>query len=108
MISIPPFPRKTTIPAPGKYFPFPGNSGIISAADITDNGLKLAWAGATDEKTSQPDLQYRVYRSDSSNIGSPDTAEANGTPLADWTADATSISVSGLDSGKIYYFQRAS
>lgn len=88
----------------GEILPLPGNSGMISASDITDDGLNLTWARATDEKTPQSELEYRIYRSDSSNIGSPDTTELNGTPLADWTADATSISVSGLEGGKVYYF----
>lgn len=88
----------------GEILPLPGNSGMISASDITGEGLILAWARASDEKTSQTELQYRIYRSDTSNIGSPDTAELNGMPMDDWTADATSISVSGLDSGKVHYF----
>ncbi len=84
--------------------PVPGNGGIIQTSSITGDSLQLNWTGATDEKTLPADLQYRVYRAASGVIGTPDDAELYGTPLSDWTAEATSIDVTGLESGTVYYF----
>ncbi|MBP7583924.1 MAG: hypothetical protein KBA61_07810 [Spirochaetes bacterium] len=84
--------------------PIPGNSGMIQTSSITSDSLQLAWTAATDEKTPQAELEYRVYRAASSVIRTPDDAELNGTPLSDWTADASSMDVTGLESGRVHYF----
>lgn len=84
--------------------PIPGNSGVISAASITDEGLQLSWSKATDSSTPQAEIEYRVFHSESNNIATPADAESNGTPIGDWAKDATSISVTGLNNAMTYYF----
>jgi len=89
---------------PAEILPVPGNNGIIVTSSITDEGLQLSWTKAEDEKTPQAELDYRVFQSSLNNIGTAEGAETNGTPVTDWAADFTSVTVTGLDSGTLYYF----
>ncbi len=93
-----------TADSPDLKEPVPGGSGTIATGSITDSGAALSWTSATDDFSAQSALQYRVYQSGSENIGTYADAQANGTLLKDWTADLTSLSVTGLSSSTTYYF----
>jgi hypothetical protein len=84
--------------------PLPGDSGTLSISSIDASSVALSWTKATDDTDAEADLQYKVVRSSSSNIGTVDNAEANGTVAADWTADTASFSESGLTAGDAYYY----
>jgi len=88
----------------GGDHPVPGNGGIITATGINDEGLYLSWSGAYDRSTPTGDLDYRVYRSHFSNIGTVDEALANGTPLDEWITDSSSTYVAGLEGDTTYCF----
>ncbi len=90
--------------------PTPNNPPIvtndaITASNITATGVQLDWAKASDDLTTQGDLQYRVYQSSSNNIDTVSTIESNGTVLGSgYTKDITSINVIGLTANTTYYF----
>jgi hypothetical protein len=81
--------------------PTVGGSGVITASAITTDSLTLHWAKATDNITSQQDITYFVYRSESDDISS----ENHGTLLnAGGTKDLTQYTATGLTEGKRYWF----
>ncbi len=84
--------------------PVPGNSGTLTLNGVTATGITVNWTKATDNVTSQSNLQYLVYRSTSNNLGSVANCEANGTKVDDFAANITTKTVTGLNSGTTYYF----
>lgn len=84
--------------------PFPGEDGVLNYEDVDDTSLTLLWSKGTDPVTPQEDLEYKVYRSTSNNIGTVADAIANGTMVQDWTADVASAPVTGLSANTSYYF----
>lgn len=82
----------------------PGNSGVFTIGTVTSNAIYLFWPRANDDFTSQTNLQYLVYYSLSSNIGSVSNAVANGTPFGVYQTDLTNVTVTGLIPGTNYYF----
>jgi len=82
----------------------PGNSGIISFLDIQATSCIIVWTAATDDKTSQSDLQYKLLRSTAANISNVTDAEANGTVVLDWAANTTLVTDTGLTAETDYYY----
>ncbi|WP_286927203.1 MULTISPECIES: S-layer homology domain-containing protein [Lysinibacillus] len=80
------------------------SNGTITASNITTSGVQLDWAKASDDITTQEDLEYRVYQSSSNNIGTVSTIESNGTPLGSYVKDSNSFNVTGLAANTTYYF----
>ncbi len=84
--------------------PVPGNDGIITFASITDTAVNLIWSPAIDGKTPEDELSYKVVRSMSNNISTPEKADLNGTIITDWTPAITGTGSWGLIPGETYYF----
>jgi hypothetical protein len=84
--------------------PVPGNGGIITTTAVGSTSIQLSWTQATDVETSQPDLEYSLYRSDSNNISTPDDADKNGMVVASWQKDMVTALADSLTSGTTYYF----
>ncbi|MFE8698142.1 DUF4073 domain-containing protein [Cytobacillus sp. FJAT-53684] len=85
--------------------PTVGNTGTITTNNVTASEVTLDWTEATDNVTSQEDLEYRVYQSSSNNIDTVSDIEANGTPLGNgFTKDISSFGLTELDADTTYYF----
>ncbi len=86
--------------------PIPGEYGIITTTGMTTSQVELYWHPATDADsiTPQSRLEYKIIRSNSSNINTAENAEANGTLVADWTEDISSTIATGLSESTTYYF----
>lgn len=84
--------------------PTSGSSGSISAVALSQTSIYLSWFAASDSYTAQSSLQYAIYQSSSSNIGTVADAEANGTLISSYTANRTSLTVNGLNYNTKYYF----
>lgn len=84
--------------------PVAGNAGLITLSNISSSNMKLHWSRASDNITVQSNLRYRVYRSNTNNINTVFDAEINGTLVADWTADLTSVTVVSLLPRTTCYF----
>src|SRR5437868_4390087 len=66
--------------------------------------LTLNWTKATDDVTTQANLQYEVRRSATNNLDTVANAEANGTVVLGYTADIATADGTGVESGTGYYF----
>ncbi len=84
--------------------PLPGSSGNITISDIQYDAFTISWAAATDDETNQEDLEYKLLRSNTANIDTLESCEANGTVVMDWTANTVSSTDSGLSIGTRYYY----
>jgi hypothetical protein len=84
--------------------PAPGNNGTITVSAVAQTSLKLSWSRASDSRTSQTALQYKVVYSLSDNIFTIASAEFSGTIASNWTSDLTELTLSGLQPGTTYYF----
>lgn len=84
--------------------PVPGGSGVIGFNSLTHEAVTLTWVAADDAITPDDQLQYRVYISNTNNIGSVQDMLDNGMLLQDWATDITSYDVSGLTKETSYYF----
>jgi hypothetical protein len=84
--------------------PVPGNSGTITKTSITGTSLDLNWTVATDNVSSQANLQYLAYYSLNSSMNSVVNIEANGTAIGTYTSNIVTKSVTGLTEGNVYYF----
>ena len=80
------------------------DDATITASSVTTSEATLSWNKATDNISAPSDLQYRVYRSDSGNIGSVGDIEANGTPIGVYTADIDTLRVTELAEQTTVYF----
>lgn len=76
----------------------------ITVTNLTAGSLTLNWSKATDNADSQSTLLYRVYLSESDNLGSLSETVTNGTALNTATADLTSYNVTDLQSSRPYTF----
>lgn len=76
----------------------------LYASAITSTSLTLAWTKATDDVTSQSNLQYEVRKSTSSNITSVANIESNGTIVCAYATNVSTCNVTGLDPNTSYYF----
>lgn len=79
-------------------------AGTVTILSNTTNAVMLSWSSATDDTTSETNLQYLVYYSALDNLNSVSNIEANGTPSGSYTAGITNRTVSGLDCSTLYYF----
>ncbi len=95
--------QQTTAAEPDTTAPVPGGSGTISAGSVSYNSLVLSWTAGTDNVTIQGDLQYAVYQTTSSSIGTIAEWEAS-TLIQNYTANITTINVTGLTASTTYYF----
>ncbi|MFJ7406768.1 MULTISPECIES: S-layer homology domain-containing protein [unclassified Lysinibacillus] len=94
-----------TIDIPTPSNPPTITNDAITASNITASGVQLDWAKASDDLTTQGDLQYRVYQSTSHNMDTVSNIESNGTALGSgYAKDITSFIVTGLAANTIYYF----
>ena len=84
--------------------PVPGDGGTITVEQLDESSCTLSWVAASDNVTDQSYLEYRVMRSNDSDLSTVIDALANGTPETDWTADLTSCNITGLTEGTDYYF----
>jgi hypothetical protein len=84
--------------------PLPGNGGIITTTAVGSSSIQLSWTQATDVETSQIDLEYSLYRSDSNNIATPDDADKNGMVVASWQKDMVMALAESLSPSTNYYF----
>jgi len=89
-------------PPSADWAPIAGAGGTISASSSA-MAASLNWTKATDDVTPQASLLYEVRISKSDNIVTVATAEANGTLARGYTANLSSISISGLAKGTQYY-----
>lgn len=94
---------KTT---PDETPPVPTNVGYIDIQNNTTNGFQMIWGRANDNVSAKGNIQYLVVRSYSSNLTSPDTAEANGTIISNWATypdDTVTNTLTGLLDTTTYY-----
>jgi len=89
---------------PEEKAPVPGNSGHITTTDQTIHSINLAWNAATDYYHPPADLEYLVYYSLSNNIATVADCQTNGTPFGTWTKNITTLAITGLSQGTLYYF----
>jgi hypothetical protein len=84
--------------------PVPGNSGTLNAL-VSGGDITISWTAATDNSTSQANLEYTLLYSTADNISTVADAEANGTPFAlPWASNIVSRTISTLTVGTTYYF----
>ena len=76
----------------------PSFGGIASAGSAAGGGIDLSWSAATDDVTTQENIEYLVYRAVSSG------SQSYTTPTYTTSAGATSYQATGLTSGTTYYF----
>lgn len=84
--------------------PVPGNYGLITVHNVTTGSAKLLWTKATDAESSAEFLEYQVYYSLDNNISTVADCEANGTTTGGFVANIDSVTVSGLSSASVYFF----
>ncbi len=84
---------------PVDTLPVPGYGGSIAATPVTGNKVMLSWAPALGDSP-----RYEVRRSVANNMATVADAELNGTVMSAYSASPTSYTVTGLASGKTYYF----
>lgn len=84
--------------------PVPGSAGVMATDNVDSTELDLLWTEATSSYFDQPELEYKVYRSTSNNITTIADMIANGTMVQDWTANISSVNITGLSVNTTYYF----
>ena len=83
--------------------PVPGEDGVLTIT--TDNGeFRILWEAAEDNVTIAANLRYQLYYSEANNITTVDELNTNGIPLGDILFGGTDALITGLDSGKTYWF----
>jgi hypothetical protein len=76
----------------------------IQFSNTTDTSMDVAWGVATDDVTSQENLQYKLVSSTIDNLISVSDAELNGNVEMDWTTDTTNYTFTGATPATLYYF----
>jgi chitodextrinase len=84
--------------------PVVGNSGALSASNLSATQVGISWQKATDNLTAQADLDYLVYFSTSPNLASVFDIESNGTASGEYTKNIATKTVTGLSGSTLYYF----
>jgi hypothetical protein len=94
-----PNPKDTTPPVPGA-------AGALTVKNITSTSLDLSWEKASDNKTNQANLEYRVFSAKSEAVisGSIDSVIASATARNNWATNIGTLSVTGLTESTAYYF----
>lgn len=83
------------------------SSTSISASSVAPTSLSLSWTKATDDRSAQSALQYRVYYSTtSSHVDTLSHINAGGATAvgSGFSTDINTISVTGLTENTLYYF----
>jgi len=73
--------------------PAAGGAGVLTFTCDDGVNLYLNWTKASDDKTDQALLEYKIVTSTSDNLTTPSRAESNGTVVQNWTTDITTASV---------------
>lgn len=84
--------------------PVPGASGSLTTQSVGATSFTLDWTKATDDLTAQANLQYKVKRSSSANLGTIATFNANGTQVQGYANDIATVSLTGLAPATTYHF----
>jgi len=87
--------------------PVPGGGGVLSFSDVAVESVRVSWEKGTDNVSEQGQLEYKVVRSISDNIGTVEGAESSGEGrevVADWSQDIATMDAVGLAPGTLYYF----
>lgn len=85
-----------TAPTPTSY--------TLAASNIASTALTISWTKATDDVSTQANLQYEVRKSLSGNINTTSNIENNGTVVCSYTTDVSSCNVTGLTPATLWYF----
>ena len=80
------------------------SNGTLTPSGVTSSQVTLSWAKATDNVSSQANLQYLAYYSASATMDSVANIEANGTAFGSYASDIATKTVTGLSSSTTYYF----
>jgi len=75
-------------------FPDPGANGELQAEGLSAAQVTVIWVEAVDESTPAPSLRYQVFGSLVDNVGNPNDARMNGTPLTEHLFGVTRATVS--------------
>ncbi|MCP4176491.1 MAG: fibronectin type III domain-containing protein, partial [bacterium] len=83
--------------------PHVSNSGYITVSNLTATSAILNWNAASDNTTSQENLNYLIYQSDNNNISTIEDMEANGTLIKSGLSLSTN-SLINLSEATEYWF----
>lgn len=89
---------------PDTEVPVPGDNGNIVASVIYTDSSKLTFTKATDNTTTQNELQYLLYYSTSNNLDNVLAIETNGSPADTYASDIDTKTITGLSPNTSYYF----
>jgi len=84
--------------------PIPGSAGLITMSGISSNGLTLRWTTASDDTSPKALLRYEVVQSSIENMNTVAEAEANGSVILPYTADASSHAVKGVKNASQQFY----
>ncbi|MGE5677166.1 MAG: choice-of-anchor D domain-containing protein [Pseudomonadota bacterium] len=93
-----------TLAAEDTTSPEAGGAGVITVGQVTTSSVSLEWEAATDDKTAAGGLKYKAVYSRSSNIGTVNDAQNNGTVAQGWSSGLTELAITDLDDDTVYYF----
>jgi hypothetical protein len=83
--------------------PTSGNSGLLMISAMGSTSATVNWTKAADDVTPQANLEYCLYYSMSHILTSLSDIDGE-TPYLTFTADISSMTISGLSSSTLYYF----
>lgn len=84
--------------------PTPGSSGLVTTTSVTALSLTVNWGLASDNKSTQTKLSYRLYKSAAANLTQLASTKANGTPITAWSEHISTASVTSLSPQTAYTF----
>jgi hypothetical protein len=84
--------------------PVPGNKGQLAIVNVTDRSVRFSWTIASDNKTTQADLEYCVYYSAATPISTVRDAETHGILYQPCVLNTTLVTIVGLDKNTPYFF----
>ena len=84
--------------------PVAGNTGTITATNIQELQITLNWTKATDDVSSQANLQYLAYKSTNATLSSVADIESNGVAVDSYAYDINTKVVPLSNAGTTYYF----
>jgi hypothetical protein len=89
--------------------PIAGDQGRLSHSAMTVDSFILSWIPASDDRTPAPDLRYRAVISEEDILASFDSVDEYISSkraveiTAGWTLNISSVTVSSLTPGAVYY-----
>jgi hypothetical protein len=75
--------------------PVPGSSGKLTVSAVKADGLRISFAKATDNKSTDAELSYALYYSTSTKMASVNEVEDVGTLYGNFDAGISSITING-------------